>query len=470
MLRILGTGKRLCDGASRREALRVGGLSLFGSVTLPRLLQAESTQRTEREGTARSVILMNLLGGPPHQDLFDLKPHAPDKVRGEFQPIATSVPGLQISELLPLTARIMDRCTLIRTYSHRYNSHNPYNVYTGFDLGNDRENYFAKRSDHPSMGAICQHVRLHETEVPPYVILPAFPGHSQSLRRAGPYGGYLGSQYDPLFTVWNRQNDGKGKFYVPGMALGTPVLPSLDSLPDITANRLDQRHSLLEQLDRRVGELERTQSVSSLGHFQEKVFSLLTSSKTRNAFDLAQERPEIVDRYGQTVWGKSLLICRRLVEAGSTFVSVNWEEADSGNHWDLHENNFGMCRGLVPTLDRIVSTLILDLEQRGLLDSTLVVVMGEMGRTPRVNGKAGRDHWPQCGFALMAGGGLKKGCVLGKTDSQAAYPMDRPVSAGDLVATIYQLLGVNPEMTVPDLTGRPMHISHGGEPVWEVIA
>ena len=197
---------------------------------------------------------------------------------------------------------------------------------------------------------------------------------------------------------------------------------------------------------------------------------MLTSPKTRGAFDLSQESAAQRDRYGRTVWGDSLLIGRRLVEAGSTFVSVNWEEADSGNHWDLHNNNFGMCRALVPTMDQIVSALILDLEERGLLDSTLVVVMGEMGRTPRVNKNAGRDHWPQCGFILMAGGGTKRGFVLGRTDEQAAYPIDRRVSAGDFVATIYQLLGVDPAMTVDDLSGRPMHISHGGEPVWEVIA
>src|SRR5262249_53575446 len=189
-----------------------------------------------------------------------------------------------------------------------------------------------------------------------------------------------------------------------------------------------------------------------------------------SAFDLSCESESLRNRYGRTLWGDSLMICRRLVEAGSLFVSVQWEEMQTANHWDLHENNFGMCRVMAPVLDTVVSALLLDLDQRGLLDSTLVIVMGEMGRTPRINAKAGRDHWPQCGFALLAGGGTKRGFVLGKTDAEAAYPIERPVSAGDLPATIYQPLGIVPPLTGDDLAGRPIPISHGGEPVWEIMA
>ena len=468
MLRILGNRTRPCDGISRRDALQVGGLSLFSGLTLPRILRAES--ESARSGTATSVILLNLFGGPPHQDLFDLKPSAPSQIRGEFTPIETTVPGVQIGELLPKIAQVMDRCTLIRTYSHKYNSHNPYNVLTGFDGGNDQENYFAKRSDHPSIASVYQHFCPLQSEVPPYVILPAYPGYSQALRRSGPYGGYLGSQYDPLFTLLKQTRPDKAKDYAPVIPVGTPELPSLDALPDVTADRLDHRHTLLEQLDRDISRLERSRAMDVLDQFQQKVFNLLTSTKTRSAFDLSREPDANRSRYGQTLWGDSLLICRRLVEAGSKFVSVNWEEGQSANHWDLHENNFGMCRVMAPIVDTIVSALLLDLEQRGLLDSTLVIVMGEMGRTPRVNAKAGRDHWPQCGFVLLAGGGTKRGFVLGKTDAEAAYPIERPVSAGDLAATIYQLLGVDPKLTIPDLTGRPVPISHGGEPVWEILA
>lgn len=470
MLALLGTSSTQCDRRPRREALQVGAFSLFSGMTWPAFLRAEAAKAPTFAPTARSVILMNLLGGPPHQDLFDLKPDAPKEIRGEFTPIPTAIPGVQISELLPDVARVMDRCTLIRTYSHKYNSHNPYNVYTGFDGGSDRENYFAKRTDHPSIASVCLSLRPQIGDVPPYVILPAYPGHSQALRRAGPYGGYLGSQYDPLFTLWDKKFAGQGKFYEPTAALGTPVLPSLDGLPNITLDRLDRRHSLLEQLDRQIASVERSRVVEGMDHFQRQVFTLLTSAKTRSAFDISRESDATRDRYGRNVWAESLILCRRLVEAGSLFVSVNWEEADSGNHWDMHENNFGMCRVLVPQLDQMVSALILDLESRGLLETTLVVVMGEMGRTPRINGKAGRDHWPQCGFVLLAGGGVKQGVVIGKTDGQAAYPVDRPVSAGDLASTIYHLLGVDYTLTVNDFTGRPNHISHGGEPVWEALA
>jgi hypothetical protein len=470
MLRILGRGTKPCDGVTRREALCAGGLSLFGGVTLPNLLAAQEARRPIRPGPTKSVVLLNLFGGPPHVDMFDMKPAAPEQVRGEFKPIATSVPNLAICELLPLTAQVMDRTTLIRTYSHKYNSHNPYNVYTGFDGGEDRENYFAKHSDHPGMGAVCQYLNLGPSDVPRYVIMPAYPGYSQALRRAGPYGGYLGSQYDPLFTVWDKKFAGKGEFYKPTVPVGAPLLPALGNLADVTADRLDRRRSLLDQIDRSVATIEASRAAQGMNHFQQQVFSLLTSAKTRAAFDISREPDAVLDRYGRNLWGSSMIIARRLVEAGSTFVSVNWEEADSGNHWDMHSNNFGMCRVLLPLLDQLVSGLILDLEERGLLDSTLVIVMGEMGRTPRLNGSAGRDHWPQCGFVLLAGGGVKRGFVLGKTDDQAAYPTDRPVSAGDMVATIYQLLGIDPQVTVDDLSGRPIGISHGGAPVFEIIA
>ncbi len=470
MLRILGRGTKPCDGVTRRDALCVGGLSLFAGVNLPTFLRASETQPAVAPGSARSVVLLNLFGGPPHLDMFDMKPKAPEQVRGEFQPIATSIPGLSICEHLPRIAQLMDHTTLIRTYSHRYNSHNPYNVYTGFDGGNDRENYFAKRSDHPGMGAVCQSLNMGSSDIPRYVIMPAFPGYSQSLRRAGPYGGYLGTQYDPLFTLWDKKFEGKGEFYKPTTPVGVPLLPSLGSLPDVTADRLDRRRSLLDQLNQNVAAFEASRAARGMNHFQQQVFSLLTSVKTRTAFDISGEPDRILDRYGRNLWGSSLIIARRLVEAGSTFVSVHWEEAESGNHWDMHENNFGMCRVLLPTLDQVVSGLVLDLDERGLLDSTLVVVMGEMGRSTRVNGKAGRDHWPQCGFALLAGGGVKRGMVVGKSDDFGAYPIDRPVSAGDMVATIYQLLGINPAMTVEDLSGRPIGIAHGGEPVWEAIA
>jgi len=470
MLRILGRGAQVCDGVTRRELMRVGGLSLLGGIGLPQLQQvSRGSAAGAAAGRAKSVVLLNLFGGPPHMDMFDPKPEAPSNVRGEFAPVATSIPGVQICELLPQTAQLLDRATLIRTYSHNYNSHNPYNVLTGFDGGNDRENYFARRTDHPGIGAVCGHYGLRRREIPPYVIMPAFPGYSQALRRAGPYGGYLGSRHDPLFTVCDPQFERTSQGdYDPVIARGAPVLPSLDELPAVTVDRLDRRHSLLQQVEQNVSALESSRALSGMSEFQEQVFSILTGPRTRAAFDLSRESDAMRERYGRNLWGSSLLIARRLVEAESTFIAVHWE-AKNGNHWDLHENNFGMLRSHLPQLDQVTAALVADLDERGLLDSTLVIVMGEMGRSPKINGKAGRDHWPQCGFALLFGGGVRRGVVVGRTDEIAAYPADRPVSAGDMAATIYHLLGINPDLTINDLTGRPIPISHGGAPVWEAI-
>ena len=458
MLRVLGERRLACDGVTRREAIRVGGLGLFGGVSLPALLHAAGQQQTDLPQRAKSVVLINLFGGPPHMDMFDLKPNAPKNVRGEMIGTPSAIPGLPICSLMPGIAGLMNEATLIRTYSHKYNSHNPYNVLTGFDGGNDAENYFAKRSDHPSMGSICQHLDIGPRDVPRYVLMPAFPGYGQSLRRAGPYGGYLGSRYDPLFTVcepkWDRKGNGD---YDPVLAHGAPLLPSLGELPAVTADRLDRRRSLLEQFDTRLRGIDKTGSVDGMTKFQQQVFGLLTSTKS------------VRDRYGDNLWGNSTLVARKLVEAGSTFVTVNWE-AQRGGHWDQHATTFGKLRGHLPVLDAMVTALVTDLKASGLLETTLVVVMGEMGRTPRINPKAGRDHWPQCGFSLLFGAGMKRGCVVGRTDSQAAYPADRPVSAGDMVATIYHQLGVDPAMTVDDLRGRPIPIAHGGEPVFEALA
>ena len=440
-------------------------------MTLPRLLQAADAREipVAQPAAANAVVLINLFGGPSHIDMFDLKPKAPSNIRGEFKPISTSVPGVQICEHLPRTSRRMRDASLIRTVTHGYNSHHPYSVFSGF-AGGKNTSKGPQPHDHPSMGSICQHLDIGPRDVPRYVLMPAFPGYGQSLRRAGPYGGYLGSRYDPLFPVcepkWDRKGNGD---YDPVLAHGAPLLPSLGELPAVTADRLDRRRSLLDQFDTRLRGIDKTGSVDGMTKFQQQVFGLLTSPKTRAAFDLSREPKTVRDRYGDNLWGNSTLVARKLVEAGSTFVTVNWE-AQRGGHWDLHGNTFGMLRGHLPVLDAMVTALVTDLKDSGLLETTLVVVMGEMGRTPRINAKAGRDHWPQCGFSLLFGAGIKRGCVIGRTDSQAAYPAERPVSAGDMVATIYHQLGVDSAMTVDDLRGRPIPIAHGGEPVFEALA
>ena len=478
MLTVLGGSSKFCDGVSRRELMRVGGLSLFGGVSLPRLLQAAESSPVPKAGRAKSVILFNLLGGPSQMDMFDLKPDAPVEVRGEFQSIETSVSGLRICEHLPNTAKLMHKASLIRTVTHGYNAHNPLPIMTGFTGGNFGA-LRAEPSDPPDVGAICQYLGMGPRGMPGAVCLPCYPGWGESqmyagLRRPGPYGGFLGSQYDPLFAVCDPKfhREPKVNFYDPVMPIGDPQLPSADELPDITINRLDRRRSVLDQLDSQFEASRKSASMDRLGLFQRHAFDILTSSKTRDAFDLSQETNSLRDRYGRSLSGSSLLVARRLVEAGVPFISVHAEIFGKyGHSYDMHENNFGMLKNYnLPILDQCFPALIEDLEARGLLDSTLVIVMGEMGRSPKVNSKAGRDHWPQCGFSLLAGGGVKSGFVHGETDKQAAYPISHPVSPGDIVATIYHLLGIDPHMTVRDQTGRPVAIAHGGEPINEILA
>jgi hypothetical protein len=250
--------------------------------------------------------------------------------------------------------------------------------------------------------------------------------------------------------------------------LGEPQLPALQ--PELTVDALDRRRTLLQQLDNQAARLEKSPAVNLLSRRQREAFDLLLSPAARAAFDLSREPLAARDRYGRDMFGSSVLLARRLVEAGVTFVTVHTETRGNG-HWDTHENNFRMLRHfLLPFLDQALSALLEDLTRRGLWDRVLVMVAGDMGRTPRVNAKAGRDHWPQCGFCLLAGAGIKQGIVHGASDRQGAFPKDHPVSPGDLVATVYQLVGVDPALTVPDLTGRPVSVTHGGVPIKAVLA
>jgi hypothetical protein len=310
--------------------------------------------------------------------------------------------------------------------------------------------------------------------MPGAVCMPCYPGQNEGLRRPGPYGGYLGSQYDPLFTVCNPTFARKPKvpYYDPVEPIGDPQVASLAAVPDMPMARLGTRQGLVQQFDRQFKAAEASRAIDGFDHFQQKAFDLLSSSRVREAFDLSREPDGVRDRYGRNLSGSSLLAARRLVEGGVPFISVHAEIFGAmGHSYDMHENNFGMLKDHnLPILDRAYPSLVQDLEERGLLDSTLVVVMGEMGRSPKVNAKAGRDHWPQCGFSLLTGGGIKAGTVYGTSDKQAAYPIDNPVTPGDLVATIYHLLGIDPHMMVPDRTGRPIEISHGGHPIRGVIA
>jgi hypothetical protein len=468
MLAIRGGGVSACDGITRRDLLKVGALSLFGGFTLS---QPAGANRVA--GRVCSVILIDLFGGPSHIDTFDPKPQAPDEIRGPFRVVSSALPGIQVTEHVPRLAGWLDRTTLIRTVSHPYNSHNPYAVMTGFTGGQDQRDYFSKPTDHPSMGSICHYAGLTRPGVPPYVVLPAYPGYSQGLRRSGPYGGYLGGQFNPLFSTcrpeFGREIDATRDFYDPSYApIGDPELPSLGA--EFALDAFDRRRTLLQQINEHAHRLDGSRAVDLLGHRQRQAFDLLANAEARHAFDLSREAAGVRDRYGRNLFGSSMLLARRLVEAGVTYITLHTESKGNG-HWDTHSNNFDMLqRWLLPYLDQGVTALFDDLWQRGLWNETLVLVMGDMGRTPRINANAGRDHWPQCGFCLLAGGGIRQGHVHGRSDRSAAFPTEHPVSPGDLCATVYHLLGIDPEMTVPDLSARPNHICHGGRPISSVLA
>lgn len=479
MLKLLSQAGSCRDGQPRREFMQIGALSLFSGMGLPRLMRAADASLRRPDGTAKSVILFNLLGGPSQMDMFDLKPAAAVEIRGEFTPISTTVPGLQICEHLPNIARLMHKAALIRTVTHNYNAHNPLPVMTGWTGGNQAA-LVPDPKDPPDIGAICQYMGMGPKDLPGAVCLPCYPGWGESsmypgIRRPGPYGGYLGSQYDPLFALCQPTFDKKPdrKYYGTVKPLGEPMMPGCDALPSMTLGRLSQRQSLLSQFDGEFDRVNQSKAVLRLDKFQERAFSLLCSSNTRDAFDVSKETDELRDQYGRNLFGSSMLIARRLVERGVPFISVHAENflPDGSFTYDMHENNFNMLKHYnLPVLDLCVPALVNDLDSRGLLDSTLIFVMGEMGRSPKVNGLAGRDHWPQCTFCLMFGGGVKGGAVYGTTDAIAAYPASCPVSPADIVATIYQQLGIDPHLMVPDMTGRPLPIAHGGEPIWDIIA
>ena len=363
MLRVLGTANRLCDGITRREVMRVGGLSLFGGLNWSRVARAATAVEAGR-GPAKSVIMFNLLGGPSHIDMFDMKPQAPVEIRGEFSPIPTSVPGLTICEHLPRLSQWMHRATLIRTFSHMFNSHDPLPFMTGFTDGNPAAQ--AMPTDPPDIGAICQYLGLGPKDLPGAVCMPCFPGSGQKgHRRRGPYGGFLGKQYDPLFTLCKPTFAREPKFndYDPVMALGEPVPPTADALADMTVERLDRRRSLISQIDSEFARTQGSRAIDTMNDAQRRAFLLLTSGRTRDAFDLNLEPAAIREAYGRHLPGASLIIARRLVESGVPFVSVHQEIFDHYGHaYDMHSNNFGMLKNLnLPLLDQVIPALLQDL-------------------------------------------------------------------------------------------------------------
>ncbi len=474
---ILGSARRACSGPTRRETLKVGALSLLGGLfNTPALLALENDpHRPLRPARAKSVVLLYLQGGPPTQDMFDLKPHAPNGVGGEFKPIATSASGVEICELLPLTSRTMHKTAIVRSVYHNGGCHKNLPMYTGFDVNLPDEEF--RDSDPPSMGSVCAYLeRDQQKQLPPYVYLPCPLGWGEVRKKAGPHGGFLGRRYDAFSTECKAFVDNPpDEIWKPQVVRGEPHLSDTKLLDGITLDRLHGRKRLVDQFDEAFRGSEATRDVGNYSREQRLAYEMLTSAEVREAFDLSRENDGARERYGRTLFGSTTLLARRLVERGVRFINVSWDNFSkrfelSKAAWDTHQRNFPMLREtLLPNFDQTYSAFIEDLDSRGLLDETLVVTMGEMGRTPKINADGGRDHWTYCYSVLLAGAGIRGGTIYGASDEQAAFIKDKPVHIRDICATIYHLLGIDPETPVYDRANRPIAIAHGGRAINEIL-
>lgn len=448
MLHLTGPGSRLCDGLNRREWLRVGGLAL-GGLTLPGLLRARSKVPVK----AKSCIQLFMWGGPSQQETFDLKPDAPEGIRGAFWPISTNVPGVRICEHLPHLAGMADRFAIVRSVTHTGVNHgtSAYHMLTGRIHATPGTLRHPTPDDHPSVGCAVGRFGRQPADVPAYVALPSVLHDGDGGEVPGQGPGLLGRRYSPF------------------LALGDPTRPdfALDALTlprDVGPGRLRSREGLHAALDHWAAHQSQSAAERALDSSYERAFRCLSSPATRRAFQLASEPGRLRERYGNHPFGQSCLLARRLVEAGVALVTVYWNapHIDDDRHWDTHKDSFRRLKDhLLPPLDRALSALLEDLTARGLLESTLVVWMGEFGRTPRLNKNADRDHWGFCQSVVMAGGGVRGGQVYGSSDARAAYAAELPVSPNDLAATVFARLGIHAEQEIRDAQGRPLTLCTG---------
>ncbi|MSU36573.1 MAG: DUF1501 domain-containing protein [Pedosphaera sp.] len=489
MIRVLGSPHRVCDGVTRRELLRVGGLSLFG-LSLPELLRAEATAATlppiPGPGRAKSVILLYLFGGPAIHETWDPKPDAPREIRGEFGSIPTSVPGVHFCEFLPKSARWMNRSTLVRSATHNSNDHSAGLLHTLTGLPPDKLESLVPilPTQAPGLMSVVEYLtRKERRSIPASVWMPCYPGWGQQILRPGPFGGYLGRRYDPLFTHCEitERYEPRDFYDTRSHPIGRLTVPSVQLPPELTLDRLQQRQSLATQLQRETTRLGESPDYERFDEYQRKAFDILTansgagSESPWRAFQLDEESPALRDRYGRHLYGEAALTARRLVERGVRFATVSWESFEKAGAdpaaWDTHEKHFSILKDYrLPLLDQVYSTLCEDLEARGLLDETLVVVMGEMGRAPKVNAAGGRDHWSYLYNVLFTGAGLKKGCVYGSSDSKGYRPATHPVTPGDIIATIYAAMGIDPGAIIEDAAQRPRPIVPEGSPIRAILA
>jgi hypothetical protein len=445
MLSIQGRKGRLCDGLTRREALRIGALGL-GGLTLPDLLRAE--QDASIRHSHKSVIMIYLVGAPPHQDMYDLKMDAPAEIRGEFSPIPTNVPGIEICEHMPGLAKIMDKCVPLRSvYGSPDGAHDSFICYTGRTTRNQPPGGW------PSLGSVVSKMQGSvNPAIPPFVGLAPDAGHP-------PYG-----------------SPGLPGFLGVGHAAFRPTGPAREDmvLQGITEERLQNRKSLYASLDKLRRQVDASGMMDGLDAINQQALGILTSSRLAEALDLSREDPAVRERYGKGDTNRygdgaprnleHFLLARRLVEAGARVVTLNF------GRWDFHSSNFSEAKNThLPWFDQGLSALIEDLHARGLDRDVAVVAWGEFGRTPKINADAGRDHWPQVGGGLIAGGGFRTGQVIGATDRLGGEIADRPVHFGEVHATLHHFLGISSSATLRDLSGRPQYLTDGYHPLPELI-
>jgi uncharacterized protein (DUF1501 family) len=453
MPHLSGVPIRLRDGLSRRDLLRAGALGTMG-LALPDLFRLQ--QAVAGGGpvpTADACILVFLWGAPSQYETFDPKPDAPDGIRGEFGVTQTHTPGVLLGEHIPRLAQRSRLFSLVRTCAQTSTHHQSaaYEALTGYPPSRDAVNLTATPADHPNLGSVVARMVPGRSALPPFVQLPQLATDVGNLT-PGQFAGFLGRQYDPLAVL----HDPSGPDF---------DVADLTLRPDVPPARLDDRQALLRVVDQQAQALERSAAACALDVYQQRAVRLLTHPAVRQAFELNREPAALRDRYGRDALGQSCLLGRRLVEAGVKLVTVcsGFGGKTPQDAWDTHEDNFRKLRDrLLPPLDRAVSALLDDLHERDLAGRTLLVVMGEFGRTPRINARAGRDHWERCYSVLLAGGGIRPGQVHGRSDAIGAFPAQgRAFTPADLCATVYQCLGIDPHAQVTDQAGRPLRLSEG---------
>lgn len=501
ILRILGNNSKLCDGVSRRDLIQAGALSLFG-LTLSDVFGLQAAHAAQAEyiaapkptektfGKAKNVLILFLYGSPSQLETFDMKPDAPEDIRGPFKPIRSSNPSIDICELLPNTAKWMNRVATVRTMTHDYPIHGVSFTLTGMAQTDLAREVNASDTRHwPYFGSVVDYVDTMAARqagtadhpIPRNIVLP------HRFGRPGPQPHWLGTSWAPVVSRWEGKSTGVDPY---GQGRENPyggISPDTtfsfvpgESAKDLTVDRLNRRQNILEQFDVKRAALEQNTDVQAWGRSRQMAMNLLTSEKLRSAMDLSKESMATREKYGMTLFGQATLVARRLIEAGTRVTTVFWDEYNLGNSaWDTHVFlNNRLKTELCPGFDMAFPALMKDLDDRGLLDETLVCVMCEHGRTPKFDsgldgfgpqGGGGRGHWSHAYCHLFAGAGIKEGAVIGRTDEQAGFPEERPVSPKDVLCTIYHLLGIDPKMLILDPQQRPLPLVEAGEVMHDML-